>query len=347
LLTEVWPRVDAAAHYLDSLRLSERIAENLRPPTRAFYGLLPASISHEGYSEKPMHSYWDDFWALKGYAGAIAIAAALEQPVAVRRLEVSRDEFRRDLTASLRQATAMHGISYLPGCAELGDFDPTSSTIALAPAGDAGVLPEGLLVPTYERYWREFIDRRDGKSWNVYTPYEIRTVGTFLRLGWRERAHAALEFFLAGRRPAAWNQWAEVVGRDARSPRFIGDMPHGWVGSDFIRSVLDLFAYEREADRALVIGSGILPGWLDAPGVAIRDLRTPYGPLSYSLERQGARVTLEVAAGRVPPGGVVFVWPGKGAPPRDTRVNGQPVSWRGAELRLDTLPATVVAREER
>ena len=33
----------------------------------AFYGLMPASISHEGYSAKPMHSYWDNFWALAGY----------------------------------------------------------------------------------------------------------------------------------------------------------------------------------------------------------------------------------------------------------------------------------------
>jgi hypothetical protein len=123
-------------------------------------------------------------------------------------------------------------------------------------------------------------------------------------------------------------------------------MPHGWVGSDFIRSVLDLFAYERETDRALVIGAGVLPEWLDASGVAIRDLRTPYGPLSYSIQRRGTRVTLEVASGRVPPGGVVFVWPGNGAPPRDTQLNGQPANWRGAELRLDTLPATVVAREE-
>jgi len=346
LQADLWPRVDAAAHYLDTLRLSERTTDNLRSATRPFYGLLPASISHEGYSAKPMHSYWDDFWALKGYAGAIVIGNALARPAAVRRLEASRDEFRRDLTASLRQTTAVHGISYLPGSAELGDFDPTSSTIALAPGGDVGVLPEGLLVPTFERYWREFTDRRNGNSWDLYTPYEIRTVGTFVRLGWRERAHALLEFFLDGRRPATWNQWAEVVGRDARSPRFIGDMPHGWVGSDFIRSVLDLFAYERERDRAIVIGAGVPPEWLDAPGVSIRDLRTPHGPLSYSLERKGGRVILEVASGRLPPGGVVFVWPGKGAPPRDTQVNGQRASWRGRELPLDTLPATVVAREE-
>ena len=33
---------------------------------RLFFGLLPESISHEGYSSKPMHSYWDDFFALQG-----------------------------------------------------------------------------------------------------------------------------------------------------------------------------------------------------------------------------------------------------------------------------------------
>jgi hypothetical protein len=67
-------------------------------------------------------------------------------------------------------------------------------------------------------------------------------VGSFVRLGWRDRAQDLTRWFMADRRPAAWNQWAEVVGRDARQPRFVGDMPHGWVASDFIRAALDLFA---------------------------------------------------------------------------------------------------------
>ena len=41
--------------------------------------------------------------------------------------------------------------------------------------------------------------------------------------------------------------------RDAREPRFLGDMPHGWVASDQIRSVLDLFAYEDESESSLVL----------------------------------------------------------------------------------------------
>ena len=44
-------------------------------------------------------------------------------------------------------------IDYLPGAAELGDFDATSTTIALAPGGEQGRLPEPLLTNTFERYW--------------------------------------------------------------------------------------------------------------------------------------------------------------------------------------------------
>src|SRR5262249_37756967 len=274
-----------------------------------------------------------------------AIAAAIGHRDAAIRLEAQRDEFRADLAASLRYAVATKGIAYLPGSAELGDFDPTSSSIAIAPTSALHRLRAELDLATYARDWREFNDRRDGRiAWEDYAPYEVRTVSTFVRLGWRERAHELLAFFLAGRRPAAWNQWPEVVGRDARQPRFVGDMPHGWVASDFIRAVLDLFAYEREADRSLVLARGVPPEWLGESGVSVKDLRTPYGLLSYSLKNQGGRLVMQLAGARVPPGGLVFVWPGREAPPRDVTINGKPAQWGGMELRVRELPARIVVK---
>ena len=343
LIEAMWPHVDAAIQYVDRLRQSERNDANLASGRRVFYGLLPASISHEGYSEKPMHSYWDDFWALKGYDDAVSIATALGHADAAARLSAQRDEFRGELSASLQASVAMHGIAYLPGSAELGDFDPTSTTIAFAPHGDTRDLPFALVQSTYERYWREFIDRRDGKkAWDEYTPYELRTVGTFVRLGWRDRAQELLAFFLAGRRPPAWNQWPEVVGRDPRKTRFVGDMPHAWVASDFIRSVLDLFAYERSADHALVLAAGVPPAWLDGAGISVGNLRTSYGMLSYSLKKVRGRTLLNVDSGsRLPPGHFVFIWPWK-EPPRRTVVNGKSASWQGNELHIGELPARVV-----
>jgi hypothetical protein len=168
-------------------------------------------------------------------------------------------------------------------------------------------------------------------------------VSTFIRLGWRDRAHELLAFFMAGRRPPAWNQWPEVIGRDPRQPRFVGDLPHGWVASDFIRAALDLFAFERDGDHALVLAAGVPAEWLAGSGIAVKGLRTRNGLLSYSLKRDGGNLVLKLAGGaQVPPGGFVLVWPGRQPPPATTRVNGKPARWEGKELRFRDVPATVV-----
>jgi hypothetical protein len=257
-------------------------------------------------------------------------------------LIASRDQFEADLHASLAVATKQAGLDVLPGSAELGDFDPTSSTIALAPGDEQGRLPDALLRNTFERYWREFAARRDGtRAWKDFTPYELRTIGSFVRLGWRDRATQAIDFFFAHQQPAAWNQWAEVVSRTPRTPFFLGDLPHAWVESDYVRSVLDLFAYERAQDQALVLAAGIPSTWMDGEGVAIDGLRTPYGTLAYTLRRHDGVLELRVPAGlRLPPGGLVMPWPGEGMPKR-VRLNGKPMALENGELRIRALPARV------
>ncbi len=342
-LQRMWPYVASAVTYMDSLRATERTAQNQSEERRALYGLMPASISHEGYSDRPAYSYWDDFWALAGYNGAVEIARALGRADDVGRFTAQREEFRNDLLASVRASIAQHGIDYIPGSADRGDFDATATTIALSVSGQQADLPRHQLEETFERYWRNFLARRDGgTNWNDYTPYELRTVGSFVRLGWRTRAWQLLEFFLADRRPSSWNQWAEVVGRDARQPRFLGDMPHAWVASDFIQSVLDLFAYERVSDQSLVLAAGVPGNWVLGQGIEIDNLRTPYGNLTYTLRRDGRRLLLTIAGGLTPPpGGLIFSWPSNGKPARAS-LNGRLLQWENdKELRVHTLPAVI------
>ncbi len=344
-LARMWPHVLGAFEYMEELRLSERTAAN-RALNPAFYGMMPASISHEGYSAKPMHSYWDNFWSLRGYKDAVDVATWLGRDEEARRFAASRDQFREDLYQSLREAAKLHGIDYLPGAAELGDFDPTSTTIALAPGGEQGRLPRELLLNTFERYWTEFVQRREGlREWKDYTPYEWRNVGAFVRLGWRERAWEAVEYFFDDRAPQAWNQWGEVVSRTPRTPFFLGDLPHAWVGSDFVRSALDMFAYVREIDDSIVLAAGIPAAWLQGGGVAIDGLRTPYGTLGYSLRAESGQLRLEIPAGlQLPSGGLVLPWP-YASPAGPTLVNGQPAQWApNRELRITGLPAQVVMR---
>lgn len=347
LLERTWPQVSKAVAFMDSLRLSRTTAEFRTADKIVFFGLMPQSISHEGYSAKPMHSYWDDFFALRGFKDAAEIARTLGK-AELPRYEKSRDDFRRDFYASIRRSMARHKIDYIPGAAELGDFDATSTTIAVNPADEQAHIPQPALARTFQKYYENFVARRDGATpWDVYTPYEWRVVGTFVRMGDRRKAHEVADFFFRHQRPKAWHQWAEVVYRDPQKPSFIGDMPHTWVGSDFIRSTLDMFAYERESDSSLVVGAGVIEPWVrEANGVTLRGLSTHYGPLSYTMRmvKPGNAVEVRIDAGvRVPAGGIVVRSPLERTF-RHVSVNGARVTGGAGEVVVRSLPAAITFR---
>ncbi|HEX9501677.1 MAG TPA: coagulation factor 5/8 type domain-containing protein, partial [Thermoanaerobaculia bacterium] len=143
----------------------------------------------------------------------------------------------------------------------------------------------------------------------------------FIRLGQPQRAHELANFFMLGQRPPEWRQWAEVVFRDPQTPKFIGDMPHGWVASDFLRSTLDMFAYDRD-DGTLVIGAGILPEWVtQSPGVTVRNLDTHQGVVSFSMNGTSGSVRVNVSGAL---SNVIVHSPLPG--PKEVRVNGKVVA---------------------
>jgi hypothetical protein len=326
-LREMWPYVLKAVSYIDALR-EQRSTGKYRddPNYRAYHGLVPESISHEGYASQPRHSYWDNFFVLRGLKDAATMAVILGETTDAERIATLRDTFRQNLYASITETLKQHHIDFIPGAVELGDFDPTSTTVALDPGGELGQLPQPALHRTFERYLDFFRQRRTESIWDAYTPYEWRSVGTLIRLGRRDEALEAMTFFLEGQRPSAWNHWAEVVWRKPRNPRFIGDMPHTWVGSDFIRAVRSLFVYENETDQALVIGAGIPAAWMErAEGVAIKRMPTWHGTLNYRMAMDGPdRLRVHLSGDvAVPAGGIVLHSP-LDRPIREAVINGQP-----------------------
>nr|MBP7462437.1 hypothetical protein [Candidatus Delongbacteria bacterium] len=344
-----YPQVCKAVGYIEEL-IAQRSTDRYCSTTdslRIFYGLLPESISHEGYSAKPMHSYWDDFWGLRGLKDAAEIARIVGDSVEAGRIGMIRDTFRTNLIQSIQRSVVRHGIDYIPGCAELGDFDATSTTIALYPVGETAHLPQSLLRNTFERYYRFTEDRATGRiDWENYTPYEVRTIGSFILLDQPQRAHQLIDRFVKDRRPAGWNHWAEVVWKDPRLARFIGDMPHTWVGSDFINSIRMMFVYENEEDTSLIIGAGLVPAWIDDPaGISLENLPTYYGDLSYSIRKlddRRYRITLE-GIPRIPAGGLVLKNFNAGRMPHQVEVNGQSLSgFRGDRITIAVCPAEIV-----
>jgi hypothetical protein len=336
--------VTNAVRYIQSLR-AERKTEKYRmgsPELRACFGLVPESISHEGYWDVPRHSYWDDFFVLRGLKDATSIAGVLDARERESEFRAERDDFKTDLYASMRLAMQNTKIDYIPGCAELGDFDATSTTIGLSPGGELGNIPEPQLHATFDRYYRFITEREANNNFVNYTPYETRTIGSFVLLDQKQRAEKALNFFMRDRRPAAWNQWAEVVWRDPATPKFIGDMPHTWVGSDFIRSILTMFAYERERDSSLVLAAGIPDSWIaDPAGIRVTNLPTPYGPISYTIGAKQAIVTVEISGPIDAARQRIVLKSPLSSRVRAVRVNGKKAIMIKAEVAIARLPARV------
>src|SRR5436305_8026295 len=110
----MWPHVAKAVAYMDSLRHERMTEQYTVGANRPFYGLLPQSISHEGYSAKPMHSYWDDFFALRGFKDAAFIAAELGKPEAPK-FAAMRNSFRANFYESIRQVVVTRHIDFIPG----------------------------------------------------------------------------------------------------------------------------------------------------------------------------------------------------------------------------------------
>lgn len=342
-----WETVAKAVHFIQSLRAQRKTDLYLHgtPEQQACYGLVPESISHEGYGAKPMHSYWDDTFILRGLKDAAAIAGILGEKQAEAEFAAERDDFAKDLYASMNRAMKNLNIDFIPGCAELGDHDATSTTVALAPGYELGRLPEPALHNTFDRYYAKFLRRRDGpQDWYDLTPYENRVIGSFVLLGQKDRSTAVMEYFMGLRRPAAWNQWAEVVFPDPKTPKMIGDMPHTWCGSDFIRSVRLMFVYEREQDDALVLAAGIPDSWITDPaGVEVTGMPTYYGNLNYTIKStaDGHAVTVTIADGiTIPAGGIILKSP-LSQPINSVSGDGRLAAPGSGEIRIERLPATV------
>ncbi len=341
--------VKQAVSYMKELFAQRSTDEYKKDTLKAYYGILPESISHEGYSAKPMHSYWDDFFGMKGLKDAVEIQKILGEEETYKSFSQQRDVFKKNLYNSLDLAIKNKGIDYIPGCVELGDFDATSTTIAISPCNELQNLPQPYAKNTFDKYYEFFKNRRDNKiDWTGYTPYENRLIGSFIFLDQPGKAHELIDFFLDDQRPQGWNHWAEVVWKDERHPGYIGDMPHTWVGSDFTNAIRSMFVYESasggENDSSLVVGAALYQDWIDSPtGMSVENLPTYYGELSYSIKKDQNKYTVKLYGDvSLPSGGIILKnFNGSKMPKKVLSSENEAIGFTENKIKIDKFPATV------
>ncbi|MFT4177250.1 MAG: hypothetical protein QM627_11415 [Luteolibacter sp.] len=346
-LMEMWPSVERTADFMCRLR-AERLTERFRSGEHsACYGLFPESASHEGYLAHPVHSYWDDFWGIRGLQAAAELASAMGKPGDHWRKEASA--FQVDLERSMDEVIRKHALAYIPGSVEWADFDPTATSNAIGLLDFADRLPREQLTAMFDLYMADFRKKHRGEMpWKNYTAYEIRIIGALSRLGRRDESMELLEFFLSDRRPKEWNQWPEISWCDPRAPGHLGDVPHTWISAEYILAVLSMIVSEREETESLVLAGGMPWSWISTgKGFRVNGLPTCYGTLDFSIfspNETKIDVRVNEALG-LPPGGLDVIPP---LPPGmkisgvvDEENHTLPVSPDGRRVRVTSLPANL------
>jgi len=306
----LWPSVQRCIHHTREL-LERRPAEGYDQPDKlGFRGLLPESASHEGYLAHPVHSYWDDFWAIRGLIDIQRLAKILNRP-AIEQTSIREmaNTMIVSVKESLRITMELRKIPYVPGSVEWADFDPAATAVAMMILDGLDVLPADGLQDTFDRYLKGFRDRLSGAmAWNNYSAYEMRIVTALTRLGRRSDAIELLDFLLKDRRPCVWNQWPEITWKDPQSPGHFGDLPHSWIGAEYVLGFAGLFAYERAADDALVLAAGMPLEWFQNGRTnGVRNLATYFGPVTFSLKLLSGKWHLDLAKPEPSPSGGIEV----------------------------------------
>lgn len=318
---EYLPAVRGALQFLQTLRertLVPGYQAGSEAPQR-FRGILAPSISHEGYPA-PTHSYWDDYWALKGWHDGAWLARQWQLNDMAKWATEQGTALHDSLAASIRATMDWKHIDYIPASADFADIDPTSVSIGLDPAGQQSVMPYAALRTTYMRYLDEVRKRSLPGARYSYTPYEFRNVLTMVHLDEPLLAEELLDRLRPARIPPEWQVFAEVVRSPMRSVFYLGDMPHTWVGAEYARAVIGMLMHE--GDGTLELLPGAPPEWVAGKGLTIDRLPTAFGALSLSAQQDDSTLHIRLGPTISPTTAVIVSWPTRQRP-RSVTVDGK------------------------
>jgi hypothetical protein len=280
----------------------KRLSSEVKPGTA---GLLPAGFSAEHLGPNDFY-YWDDFWAWGGLKAIARYWRKAGNSAAAEEASKLGESFARSIEESLAripQSRARGAVPAAPG--RRLDAGAIGSMVAdyplqLYPPGEArmALTVEFLLARCFHNggFFQEMIH----SGINAYLTLDLAQ--TLLRAG--DPRYAVLVRRVA-ELASPTGQWPEAI-HPVTLGGCMGDGQHGWAAGEWIMMMRNCFVRE-EADH-LVIGSGILPEWLEGDGeISFGPTLTAWGPVRVSLTE--SRLTLD-AQWREPPSFLRIAVPG-------------------------------------
>lgn len=273
-----------AVHWLERKRLPAEC-----PDGRA--GLLPAGFSAEHLGPNDYY-YWDDFWAWGGLEAMARHWQRRGDVAAAAEASALAEAFAESIHASIGQIPECRSRGAIPAApGRRLDAGAIGSMVAdyplqlFAPGDERIMKTAGFLVGNCFHkggFFQEMIH----SGINAYLSLDLAQ--TLLRAG--DPGFADIMRRVADLATPT-GQWPEAI-HPLTMGGCMGDGQHGWAAAEWVMMLRNCFV--REEPDHLVIGSGILPEWLEAGG----ELRfgpglTAWGPITVRVD--GGQVIVQGA----------------------------------------------------
>jgi hypothetical protein len=292
-LARMYPGVALAARFLDALR-GRTLSDE--PET---HSLMPANASAEDLGPPTWHHYWDDLWAVTGYREAAFAAREVGNTADTIDFEARADDMQATLLQSVSMVQSRTGVGFVPNGPEdvVTSAMARGSTPALWPVRSLqGPLAHDLLSTSFRAYYQTWLEPQGGgyrHAEGTLWPYGgLGIAHAMLRLGLLQPTWQVLDWTIGHQTLSGTYAWGEGINPTTGGLE-LGDMPHSWAAAEFISLLRDLVITEQ--DGWLQVNSGIPDSWLESgKRVLLRDAPTEYGPVSVSLVRAAANLTVAV-----------------------------------------------------
>ena len=245
-------------------------------------GLLPAGFSAEHLGPNDYY-YWDDFWAWGGLKAVAGYWRSAGEPEAAKEAEALAAEYARSIEESIGGIPPKRSLGAIPAApGRRMDAGAIGSMVAdyplqLYPPGEPRLARTADFLMERCFHGGGFFQEMIHSGINAYLTLDIAQ--TLLRAG--DPRFAVLIRRVADL-ASPTGQWPEAI-HPLTLGGCMGDGQHGWAAAEWIMMLRNCFVRE-EADH-LVIGSGILPEWLDGKGkIGFGPTFTAWGPVSVRIE---------------------------------------------------------------
>lgn len=258
----------------------KRLTSDLPKGTK---GLLPAGFSAEHLGPNDYY-YWDDYWAWGGLKEVTKYWRSVGESEAAKEAEALAAEYARSIEESIAGISPKRSLGAIPAApGRRMDAGAIGSMVAdyplqLYPPGETRMAKTTDFLMERCFHGGGFFQEMIHSGINAYLTLDIAQ--TLLRAG--DPRFAALIRRVADL-ASPTGQWPEAI-HPLTLGGCMGDGQHGWAAAEWIMMLRNCFV--REESDHLVIGSGILPEWIEGGGkLGFGPTFTAWGPVSVHIER--------------------------------------------------------------